>query len=55
MVSKNRIRLLTSLQQKKYRYKYGLFIAEGLKVVAELLNSSFEPDALYVTETGFFF
>lgn len=52
MVSKNQTRLLASLQQKKYRYKYGLFIAEGLKVVKELLNSSFEPEALYTTESG---
>ncbi|WP_340202103.1 TrmH family RNA methyltransferase [Ascidiimonas sp. W6] len=52
MVSKNRRTLLTSLQQKKYRYKYGLFIAEGLKVVKEFLNSSFELESLYVSEAG---
>ena len=52
MVSKNQTKVLTSLQQKKYRNKYGLFIAEGLKVVKELLNSSFEPEALYTTEPG---
>lgn len=52
MVSKNRTTLLTSLHQKKYRNKYGLFIAEGLKVVKELLKSPFEPESLYVTETG---
>ena len=47
MLSKNQLKLLTSLQQKKYRIKYGLFIAEGVKVVKELLNSSIVCEKLY--------
>jgi TrmH family RNA methyltransferase len=50
MVSKNQIKIITGLQQKKYRREHGLFIAEGIKVVQELLNSNFELQHLYTTE-----
>lgn len=50
MVSKNEIKLITSLAQKKYRNKHQLFVAEGVKVVNELLNSSFEIHHIYATE-----
>lgn len=50
-LSKNHIKLITSLQQKKYRQKHKLFVAEGVKVVNELLNSNFECDKLFATET----
>ncbi len=50
LVSKSQIKLITSLQQKKYRKKLGLFIAEGPKVIAELLSSGFNLDSLYSTE-----
>lgn len=53
MVSKNQIKLITGLQQKKYRKEYKLFIAEGVKVVQELLNSYFELQELYSTQRGF--
>ena len=46
-LSKSQFKLINSLQVKKYRYKHGLFIAEGMKVVHELLNSSFELDQLF--------
>jgi RNA methyltransferase, TrmH family len=49
-LSKNNIKLITSLQQKKYRQKYKLFVAEGVKVVEELLNSSFKAEQLFFTE-----
>lgn len=49
-ISKNQLKTITSLSQKKYRQKYNLFIAEGVKVVHELLNSSFEVDTLFATE-----
>ena len=48
-LSKNHIKLITSLQQKKYRQKHNLFIAEGVKVVNELLNSNFEVEQLFIT------
>lgn len=49
-ISKNQLKLITSLSQKKYRQKQGLFIAEGIKVVNELLNSSFDVDILFATD-----
>lgn len=52
-LSKKDIKLITSLQQKKYRQKYKLFVAEGVKVVKELLASSFELEKLYYTEDFF--
>lgn len=53
MVSKNQIKLITALHQKKYRQREGLFLAEGAKVIAELLKSDFELQQLYVTEPLF--
>ena len=50
MLSKNQLKLITSLSQKKYREKHGLFIAEGKKVVNELVQSSIELVHLYATE-----
>jgi len=49
-ISKNQFKLITSLSQKKYRLKHQLFIAEGIKVVQEILNSSFEIETLFCTE-----
>ena len=53
MVSKNQIKLITSLQQKKYRFVEELFFAEGVKVIQELLQSNFELDHLYTTQHDF--
>ena len=53
MVSKNQIKLITSLQQKKYRKQEQLFFAEGVKVVQELLQSNFELLDLFTTKQDF--
>lgn len=53
MVSKNQIKTITSLQQKKYRKEHKLFFAEGVKVVRELLNSNFELHTLYTIDNTF--
>ncbi len=53
MVSKNQIKLINSLQQKKYRQQHQLFIAEGVKVIQELLASNILLEHLYVTEDLF--
>jgi TrmH family RNA methyltransferase len=53
MVSKNQIKVITSLQQKKYRAIHKMFIAEGIKVIQELLQSNFELEHLYMTEPLF--
>lgn len=49
-ITKNQLKTITSLSQKKYRQKYNLFIAEGVKVVNELLSSSFKVDVLFATD-----
>ncbi len=53
MVTKHQIKLIKSLSQKKYRQQYGLFIAEGIKGVKEFLNSDFELENLYTTDSIF--
>ena len=53
MVSKNQIKHITSLHQKKYRQQAQLFIAEGKKVIEELLNSNYELEQLLITENVF--
>jgi TrmH family RNA methyltransferase len=49
-ISKSQSKIITSLSQKKYRQKHKLFIAEGVKVVNELLNSSLEIDTLFAVD-----
>ncbi len=51
MLSKNQIKLITRLKQKKYRHQYGFFVVEGIKTIKELLQSDFELYELYTTET----
>lgn len=53
MVSKNQIKRIISLQQKKYRKESGLFFVEGKKVIQELLDSKFVLEELFVTEPLF--
>lgn len=50
MVSKNQLKLIKSLHQKKYRNQYGLFFVEGLKTVNELLTSHFEVEHILLTK-----
>ena len=52
-VSKTEQKLIKSLKYKKYRYKYGLFVVEGIKVIKEFLNSDFELVHLYTVEDIF--
>lgn len=49
MVTKNQLKLIKSLHQKKFRKQHQLFIAEGTKVIHELLNSSLELVQIYCT------
>jgi len=49
-LSKSQLKLINSLQQKKYRTKHGLFIAEGTKVVNEFLNSNLELEHLFFVD-----
>ncbi|GLU42508.1 RNA methyltransferase [Allomuricauda sp. NBRC 101325] len=50
MVTKNQIKLVVSLKQKKYRSQHGLFVVEGEKVVRELLNEGVRPYLILVDE-----
>ena len=54
LVSKTQIKLITSLQQKKYRNKLGLFVAEGPKVINELITAKLQLHSLYSTVDGLF-
>jgi TrmH family RNA methyltransferase len=53
MLSKNQIKLITSLHQKKQRFAHQLFFAEGIKGIQELLESNFELVNLYTTQNDF--
>ncbi len=50
MISKNKIKQIKSLARKKFRQKEQLFLAEGDKIVLEVLNSDFRIAELYATE-----
>jgi TrmH family RNA methyltransferase len=54
MVSKNQIKRITSLQQKKFRKQEQLFFVEGIKGIQELLDSNFELAELYTTNPELF-
>jgi TrmH family RNA methyltransferase len=51
MLTKNQIKLIKSLHEKKYRAEYGLFIVEGAKGTLELLGSDFKIESIVVTES----
>jgi TrmH family RNA methyltransferase len=53
MLSKNQIKLIKSLSQKKARQQIGLFTVEGIKGIQEFLNSDFVLDHLFTTELIF--
>lgn len=54
MISKNQQKLIRSLEQKKYRRRERLFVAEGPKVVGDLIKAGYRPQALFSTteQTG---
>ena len=49
MLSKNQIKLIKSLESKKFRKREGLFVAEGPKVVGDLLRAGYQPHSIYAT------
>lgn len=53
MLSKSQFKLINSLSRKKYRDRHGLFMAEGKKVITELLDSDLRLHSLYTTEDIF--
>ncbi len=52
LVSKSQTKLITSLQQKKYRDQTGLFVGEGPKVIGELQNEGLKLKSLFTTNAS---
>ena len=50
MVAKRELKFIKSLHQKKYRSRHGRFLAEGVKLVSELLRAGWKPTELFSTE-----
>jgi TrmH family RNA methyltransferase len=48
MISNNEIKLIRSLQQKKFRKREGLFVVEGLKSITELSQSKYEIHKVFL-------
>ncbi len=46
-LSNNQVKFLRSLSQKKFRDEYGLFVAEGEKIVDEALKSDYKVKEVY--------
>lgn len=49
MISKNQLKLIHALEQKKQRKKHGLFLVQGEKNVGELFNSAFTIKQIFAT------
>ncbi|MBB2150828.1 TrmH family RNA methyltransferase [Pedobacter gandavensis] len=47
MLSKSQIGFIKSLHQKKYRKENGIFIIEGIKSIAEFIQSSYQVHSIY--------
>ena len=50
MISKNQIKYVHQLELKKFRKQEGLFIAEGHKVVGDLLRAGFKPRQIFAIQ-----
>jgi TrmH family RNA methyltransferase len=50
MLSTNQIKKIRSLHQMKFRKELGLFIAEGPKIVEEMLHAHYRIESIYATE-----
>jgi TrmH family RNA methyltransferase len=50
MLSKNKIKFINSLSLKKYRDESGYIIAEGDKIIYELISAGFSFETLILTE-----
>ena len=54
MLSKNTLKYLTSLAQKKYRDRHGVFVAEGPKLIKDLHSAGLELQQLFTTSEDAF-
>ena len=49
MISANQKKYVNSLKQKKFRTEHNSFIVEGVKMIAELLQSDYKVELLFAT------
>ena len=47
MLTQNQIKQIHSLQQKKFRSEFNQFVAEGPKLIEELIDSKYTFDSVY--------
>lgn len=52
MLSKNKKRQVERLQQKKFRDKEGLFVAEGAKLIGDFVHAGMQPRFVVATSLG---
>lgn len=50
MLSKNQLKYIQSLHQKKFRQQHGAFLVEGAKSVQEVLQSDFQTELVVATD-----
>ncbi|WP_066628561.1 TrmH family RNA methyltransferase [Labilibacter marinus] len=50
MINQNKIKLISSLNKKKYREQHQLFIAEGEKLVLDLINSKLNISEVFIRD-----
>ncbi|WP_042722319.1 RNA methyltransferase [Flavobacterium sp. B17] len=50
MLTAHTIKILQSLDKKKFRQKYNLFLVEGNKTITELFNSNFKIKEIFSTD-----
>ena len=50
MLTAHTIKILQSLDKKKFRQKYNLFLVEGDKIIRELKNSSYKVKEIFSTD-----
>tara|TARA_B100000575_G_scaffold254490_1_gene223706 strand:- start:12293 stop:13015 length:723 start_codon:yes stop_codon:yes gene_type:complete len=53
MLTKNQRKFIHQLKKKKYRQQNNVFVAEGKKVIDELIKSEWSFESLYTTEKNF--
>ena len=47
MLTAHKIKIFNSLDKKKFRQKYNLFLVEGNKIITELKNSSYKIKEIF--------
>ena len=50
MLSSHKIKIIQSLDKKKFRQKYKLFLVEGNKIIREMVNSPFVIKEIFSTD-----